>query len=392
MARLDVLLRHMVTNAASDLHLGCGAPPRVRVNGQLVEVPGWAVLDDLEVGRLMVEVTPPDTWRAFTKNRDADFAYALPGVARFRVNLYQQVTGRGAVLRTIPETIIPLQDLKVPPGVESLADLHEGLVVVTGPTGSGKSTTVAALVDVINRKHARHIVTIEDPVEFIHQDNLSFFSHREVGRHTGGFAQALRAATRQGVDVLVVGELRDQETVGLAVAAAEMGLLVFATAHTNGAAKTIDRLLDAFPAAQQAQVRLALGDCLAGVVSQVLVRRVDGRGRVVAAELLLRNPAVANIIRENNTAMLYSIMQSGRAQGMVTMDQTLHTLLSAGTISREDAVSRATDRALFERSQASAAFGKPITQSSGAAPAFGKPVTQSSLPAAPGVVVTPPKR
>ncbi|MBI5496739.1 MAG: PilT/PilU family type 4a pilus ATPase [Deltaproteobacteria bacterium] len=357
MARIDALLSRLVEEKGSDLHLGCGSPPRFRIRGHLEAVPGTLPLNDLEVGKFLVEITPPNLWKRYCDENDLDFAYTLPGVARFRVNLHRQVTGRGAVLRTIPEQIIPLEELRMPASVESLAHLRDGLVLVTGPTGSGKSTTLAAIVDCINRTYARHIVTIEDPVEFVHQNKKSYFSHREVGRHTEGFAPALRAAVRQDADVLLVGEMRDYETISLALTAAEMGLLVFGTLHTNSASKTIDRLIDAFPAAQQAQARLTLSESLAAVVSQLLLRSVDGKRRVAAVEVLLRSPGLGNVIRENNTSMIYSMMQSSKEKGMQTMDLALLGLLKEGIISQDDAYQRATDKGLFEKGGAAANAG-----------------------------------
>ncbi|MEW5852150.1 MAG: type IV pilus twitching motility protein PilT [Myxococcota bacterium] len=347
MAKIDTLLRAMDARKGSDLHLAAGQPPRMRVRGELVNVEALSAMDDVAVGQMLYEICPPDLWKHYDISPDIDFAYALPGVGRFRVNCFRQENGRGAVVRLIPERIVPLEELGMPAAVESLAHARSGLVLITGATGSGKSTTAASIIDKINRTYARHIVTIEDPIEFVHPNKKSIFSHREVGRHTGGFGPALRAALRQNADVVLVGELRDQETVRLALSAAEMGLLVFGTVHTNSAPKAIDRILDIFPAEEQAQARLTLSECLTGVLNQVLVKSADGKGRVCAVEILLRTPALPNLIREGTPAMLYSAMQSGKAQGMQTMDMSLRELVDAGRITREDALWRATDKGLF---------------------------------------------
>jgi twitching motility protein PilT len=348
MARLDVMLRELKESGGSDLHLSAGVVPRMRKRGGLVDFQGQPVLDDAAVGSLLKELTPPALWETFTTSNDVDFAYALPGVARFRVNLFRQEFGRAAVMRVIPEKIIPLEDLKLPAAVESLAHARDGLILVTGPTGSGKSTTLASIINKINRTYQKHIVTIEDPVEFVHQNDQCVFSHREVGQHTQGFGPALRAAIRQDADVLLVGEMRDYETISLALTAAEMGMLVFGTLHTNGAAKTIDRLVDAFPAEQQPQARLSLSESLCGIVSQLLIPTADGQGRVAATEIMVRTPGLPNVIREGNTAMLFSIIQAGRQQGMQTMDMALMEFFQKKVITFEEAFNRATDKAAFE--------------------------------------------
>ncbi len=348
MARLDELLRMLESKGASDLHLAAGREPRLRLNGHLEPAEGWQTIDDPTARALMQELTDADRWARFTRTHDLDFAYELHGVARFRANYFEQQNGAGAVFRRIPEKIIPIEDLKTPPAVERLADLESGLVLVTGPTGSGKSTTLAAIVDRINATSARHIVTIEDPIEFVHANKRSVLSQREVGSDTGSFAAALRAAIRQDASVVMVGEMRDYETIALALAAAEMGLLVFGTLHTNSAAKAIDRVIDAFPADQQGQARGMMAESLAAVVAQLLLRTADGHGRVAVHEVLLRTPALANIIREGNTPMLASVIQGGRAMGMQTMDDALFALAQAGTIPVADAELRATDKRRFE--------------------------------------------
>jgi twitching motility protein PilT len=348
MARLDELLARLKELRGSDLHLASGVVPRLRLRGELVEAEGWSALEDSYTRELMREIINAEQWQEFETQRDLDFAYAIPSVGRFRANYYLQQNGAAAVFRLIPETILTALELGLPAAIESLADLEKGLVLVTGPTGSGKSTTLAALVDKINSSHARHIVTIEDPVEFVHTNKRSVLSHREVGRHTGGFGPALRSAVRQDADVVLVGEMRDRETIGLAITAAEMGLLVFGTLHTAGAAKTIDRVIDAFPTEEQNQVRLSLSDSLAAVVSQLLLPTLDGKGRIAVHEILLRTSGLPNVIREGNTSMLNSLIQSGKATGMQAMDDVLFDFVKAGRVLPADAYAKATNKARFE--------------------------------------------
>jgi twitching motility protein PilT len=348
MAEVDRLLRHLKDKGGSDLHLAAGMEPRVRVRGELEPVPGWGVLGDAELRALLQSIASERHWREWVETHDLDFAYGLEGVARFRANYFEQEHGAGAVFRIIPEQVVSLETLALPPAIARLAELRAGLVLVTGPTGSGKSTTLAAVIDQINRASARHVVTIEDPVEFVHQNVRSVLSHREVGQHTQSFAGALRGAVRQDADVVLVGEMRDRDTISMALAAAEMGLLVFGTLHTSGAAKTIDRIVDAFPASEQGQVRLSLSESLAAVVSQLLLPSKDGKGRVAANEILLRTPGLANLVREGNTPMIHSLIQSGRKDGMQTMDDALFALVQAGRIDPRDAYRKATDKARFE--------------------------------------------
>jgi twitching motility protein PilT len=348
MAELDELLRHLKERGGSDLHLAAGMEPRVRVRGELEPVPGWQPLDDAALRALLEPIASERHWEEWTRHHDLDFAYGLEGVARFRANYFEQEHGAGAVFRMIPETVVSLEELALPAAVEKLAELNAGLVLVTGPTGSGKSTTLAAVIDRINRCSARHIVTIEDPVEFVHENRESVLSHREVGQHTGSFAAALRGAVRQDADVVLVGEMRDQDTIGMALAAAEMGLLVFGTLHTSGAAKTIDRIVDAFPSSEQSQVRLGLSESLAAVVSQLLLPGRDGKGRVAINEVLLRTPGLANLIREGNTQQIQSLIQSGKKDGMQTLDDALFAAVEAGRIDGRDAYRKAHDKARFE--------------------------------------------
>jgi len=353
MARIDQLLTKLKELRGSDLHLVAGIGPRLRVRGEIVPAPGWDQLDDAGVRELMREIASEQQWREFESQLDLDFAYALDGVGRFRVNFMVQQNGATAVMRLIPAAIQTMEELQLPPAIESLAKLDQGLVLVTGPTGSGKSTTLAAIIDRINATRACHIVTIEDPVEFVHPNKKAVVSHREVGPHTAGFGPALRSAVRQDADVVLVGELRDHETIALAITAAEMGLLVFGTLHTNSAAKTIDRVIDAFPAEEQNQVRISLSESLAGVVSQLLLPTADGKGRCAVHEILLRTSGLPNVIREGNTPMLSSIIQSGKSQGMQAMDDALFALVHSGRIKAADALAKASNKSRFEGAGAS---------------------------------------
>jgi len=348
MARIDELLTMLKTCGGSDLHLASGLAPRIREKGELRTVEGWEVFHDAGLRELLQPIASEEHWAAFEEENDLDFAYAIPGVARFRANFFVQEHGAGAVFRIIPEEILTADDLGLPQAIRDLADARSGLVLVTGPTGSGKSTTLAAVIDSINKGKARHIVTIEDPVEFVHRNQMSVVSHREVGAHTGSFSAALRAAIRQDADVVLVGEMRDMETIELALTAAEMGLLVFGTLHTNGAAKTIDRIVDAFPADDQDMVRLSLSESITGIVSQLLIPTADGKGRCAVHEILLRTSGLANVIREGNTPMLASIIQSGKNVGMQNMDDALFALAKEGKISGEDAYRSAREKQRFE--------------------------------------------
>jgi len=348
MAQIDALLGKLKDDGGSDLHLAAGLPPRLRVRGELEPIQGHAPLGDAELRGLLQEITSPEQWRAFEEEGDLDFAHAIPGVARFRANYLCQERGAGAVFRIIPEKILSVEDLGLPDAIAGLARLERGLALVTGPTGSGKSTTLAALIDSINRTESRHIVTIEDPVEFVHENRKSVLSHREVGSHTESFGAALRAAVRQDADVVLVGEMRDQETVALALTAAEMGLLVFGTLHTNSAIKTVDRIIDAFPADEQDQIRVSLSESLAAVVSQLLFPTANGKGRCAIHEILLRTQGLPNVIREGNTPMLESVIQSGKARGMQSMDDALFKATKDGLIAPVDAYRAARDKGRFQ--------------------------------------------
>ena len=348
MARLDELLGYLKDNDCSDLHLAAGLEPRVRQNGGLRLMEGREVLSDEDLRAMMQEIALPKHWEEYCTTNDLDFAYGIEGVARFRANYFVQQNGAGAVFRIIPEDIVTMEQLRLADAIETLAHLDQGLVLVTGPTGSGKSTTLAAIVDKINKTYPKHIVTIEDPVEFVHQHQTATFSHREVGLHTHSFESALRAAIRQDADVILVGEMRERETISLAITAAEMGMLVFGTLHTNNAAKTIDRIIDAFPADEQNMIRLSLSESLAGIVSQQLLRTADGKGRVACNEILLRTPGLPNVVREGNNMMLNSIIQAGKKEGMQAMDDVLLQFAKDGIITGHDAYMKATDKQRFE--------------------------------------------
>jgi twitching motility protein PilT len=347
MGELNELLRATRESGSSDLHLVSGMAPRVRLHGALVPLAGGSELTPAQLGELLVEGVSAAQWQEFLASGDLDFALAVPGVARFRGNYLRQERGPSAVFRTIPEKIASLEELGLPPVLGRLAELRSGLVLVTGPTGSGKSTTLAAIIDRINRSSERHIVTIEEPVEFVHQNQRSIFSQREIGADSVSFAAALRAAIRQDADVVLVGEMRDLETISLALKAAEMGVLVFGTLHTNSASKTIDRLIDVFPADEQPQARMSLADSLAAIVAQLLLPRAGG-GRVAVHEILLKTPALPNLIREGSISMLINLMQSGRSDGMQLLDDALLDLVAKKVVTPRDAYMKASDKARFE--------------------------------------------
>ncbi|NRA33688.1 MAG: PilT/PilU family type 4a pilus ATPase [Polyangiaceae bacterium] len=347
MIAMERYFRMLAKLNASDLHLAAGRVASYRASGKVQEVEGEAPLEDATLREMLAEVVDKKDWNAFSHEHDLDFAYQLEGVGRFRGNYYEQGNGVGCVFRLIPEEIIPYEKLGLPDIVSTLSDLDSGLVLVTGPTGSGKSTTLASIVDLINRKHARHIVTIEDPVEFVHQNKKSVLSHREVGKHTDSFASALKAAIREDADVVLVGEMRDHETISLAIEAAGMGILVFGTLHTSSAAKTIDRIIDAFPADQQDQVRGTLSESLYAVVAQVLCRRIGG-GRIGIHEILIREKGLAGAIREAAPGSIASIIGAGRGRGMQTLDDALGDALKAGHIEGREAYMKANDKKRFQ--------------------------------------------
>ncbi len=347
MARIERLFHQLQAADGSDLHLSAGLPAAYRISGHITPLEGLEPLQDAELREMLREIVEPTQWERFITQHDLDFAYALPGVGRFRGNYLEQARGVAAVFRRIPEEIISAEQLGLPTAVVHLADLESGLVLVTGPTGSGKSTTLAAIIDLINRRHARHIVTIEDPLEFVHQNRRSVISHREVGEHAERFSDALAAALRQDADVILVGEMRDFETISLAMEAASMGTLVFGTLHTNGATKTVDRIIDSFPRDQRDQARGMLSDSLQAVVSQILCRRVTG-GRLAVHEILLREPGLTGAIREGNPGMLGSIISAGRARGMQLLDDGLQAAVEGGEVAGADAYLMANDKRRFQ--------------------------------------------
>jgi twitching motility protein PilT len=334
------LLLAVVDRRASDLHLTAGAPPMVRVRGRLQAVDGYPTLTPADTREIVYSILSNDQRQRLETNWQLDFAYQIPGRARFRVNAYFQRSALGAAFRLIPFEIAPLDSLGLPPVVAEFANRPRGLVLVTGPTGSGKSTTLASLIDVINEQREEHIMTIEDPIEFLHRHKKCIVNQRELGADATTFAEALKAALRQDPDVILVGEMRDLETISTAITAAETGHLVFATLHTQDTPQTVDRIIDVFPASQQGQVRVQLAVGLQGIVTQQLLPTADGAGRCVAAEVLVPTPAVRNLIREGKTHQIYSVLQTGGAQGMQTMDAALAGLVRAGRITRGLAESR----------------------------------------------------
>ncbi len=346
---IAALFDRLIERGASDLHLAAEYPPMLRLGGDLVP-DGDRVLSASDVEALLVPLLSPAQREQFETTGDLDFAYAHGTTARFRANYLRKTTGPGAVFRVIPSKIKTLDQLAVPPGIRKLAELRAGLVLVTGPTGSGKSTTLAAMVDHINATRSGHILTIEDPVEFVHQSKQCLITHKEVGDHVPTFIEAIRSAGRENADVILVGELRGAETMKAALQLASFGVLIFATVHTNSASATIDRYVNAFPADQQPQIRGLLADSLAGVVAQQLVRRADGsNGRVAVHEILIGNYALASLIREGKTTQIPSMIQAGLAEGMQTMDSALEKFVAAGTIKARDALEKALDKESFAR-------------------------------------------
>ncbi len=336
------LLLEVIDRRASDLHLTAGAPPTVRVRGRLQAVEGYPTLTPADTREIVYSILSNDQRQRLETNWQLDFAYQVPSCARFRVNAYFQRSALGAAFRLIPFDIAPFETLALPPAVGEMANRPRGLVLVTGPTGSGKSTTLASLIDLINETRDEHIMTIEDPIEFLHRHKKCIVNQRELGTDASSFAEALKAALRQDPDVILVGEMRDMETISTAITAAETGHLVFATLHTQDTPQTVDRIIDVFPAGQQSQVRVQLAVSLQGIVTQQLLRTADGSGRCVAAEVLVPTPAVRNLIREGKTHQIYSVLQTGGAQGMQTMDAALAGLVRSGKITRQLAESRST--------------------------------------------------
>jgi twitching motility protein PilT len=347
-ARIDSFLELVVNQKGSDLHLVAGNAPRIRLNGDLFPVK-YRSLSPEETAELISEVMGESTQRAFEARHNLDFAYEVAGLSRFRANVFRHAGGMGAVFRVIPNEVQTIDELGLPPAVRTFCKQRKGLVLVTGPTGSGKSTTLAAMLDFINQDRREHVITIEDPVEFVHRRKNCLISHREVGSHAESFATALRSALREDANVILVGELRDLETIALAVTAAETGILVLATLHTSGAASTVDRMINVFPPAGQSTIRAMLSTSLCGILSQQLLRRADGKGRVAAFEVLVSNPAASNLIREGKPEQLTTVIQSGGLLGMQSLDTSLRRLLDAKLISGKEAYRKATNKAAFEQ-------------------------------------------
>jgi len=355
--QIDALFDRLLELKGSDLHLGVDQPPMGRVRGELIP------LRDRELSRreledLLFEITTDQQHKQIVESWDLDFAYQYASKARFRANYFYKQTGLAAVFRTIPSKILSLDELKTPEAVRKLAERRAGLILVTGPTGSGKSTTLAGMINHINRTRAGHVLTIEDPIEFVHEPDRSQITHREVGHHASSFTNAIRSAGRENPDVILIGELRTNETMRLALQLASYGVLVFGTVHTNSAPATIERIINAFPSDEQPQIRGMLADSLAGIVAQQLLKTADGKGRVAALEILLGSHAVAAMIREGKTFQLASLMQSGKALGMQTMDVALERLVRAGTVAAQTALEKAEDKDSFRKLFPQLAGGK----------------------------------
>ncbi len=348
MAQIDQFLKVLVQSGGSDLHLTTGSPPVMRVHGHMQRVK-FRELTPKDMETLVYEIMEEEWRMRFLDLMDFDFAYEIEGLARFRVNVFWQRKGLGAVFRTIPSKILTADDLGLPDAVRKMCMLTKGLVLVTGPTGSGKSTTLAAMVDLINETRQDHILTIEDPIEFTHPNKKCLVNQREIGTNTRSFASALRAALREDPDVILVGEMRDRETIELGITAAETGHLVFGTLHTNSAPKTVDRIIDVFPADQQDQIRAMLAESLKGVISQVLLRRKDGKGRVAAQEIMVGTSAISNLIRENKIHQIPSIIQTGKKDGMQLLDQHILEFLMSGVIDATEAYMKANNKQAFRQ-------------------------------------------
>ena len=348
MAKIDAFFKLMNEQKASDLHLVSGQQPVLRIRGDLERVK-YKVLDDNELRGMLYEITPEDRIKIFGETGDLDFAYEIPGLARYRVNFFNQKNGVGAVFREIPSEIMSVDALGLPPVISRLALLPRGIVIVTGPTGSGKSTTLAAIIDEANRRRKEHIITIEDPIEFVHTSKSCLINHREVGSHTRTFSAALRASLREDPDIILVGEMRDLETIRLAVEAAATGHLVFSTLHTQSASKTIDRIIEVFPVGEQAQIRSTLADGIRAVVSQALFKRIDMKGRIAVLEILIATQAVRAMIRESKTHQIQSAIQTGKKYGMQTLDDSIASHLKAGRIDPTEAYMKCVDKEKFRQ-------------------------------------------
>ena len=344
-ASLDLLLRMIVEKGASDLHLRCGEPPILRLHGEMMRL-DQPPLDPETLEQMLRSIMPERNRNEFTDTNDTDYAYEITGVARFRANALKDRNGPAAVFRQIPATVVTVEQMGITPEVQKLCQLNKGLVLVTGPTGSGKSTTLCSLIDLVNRSRSDHVITIEDPIEFVHPNKKCIITQRQVGVHTGSFKSALRAALREDPDIILVGELRDLETVSIAIETAETGHLVFGTLHTTTAAGTIDRIIDQFPADRQAQIRVMLAESLRGVISQTLCKKIGG-GRAAAREVLLSIPAVTNLIREGKTFQIPSVMQTSKRLGMVTLNDALLELVDSGQVEASEAYTKAVEKSGF---------------------------------------------
>jgi twitching motility protein PilT len=347
MAYIDQFFKVLIESGASDLHLAEEQPPKIRRHGEIIPI-REEVLSRDEVSYMLSEICTPKRWESFEQTGDLDFAYEMDADSRFRCNFLKQASGYGAVFRLIPTKIATLEQLKVPPVIKEFGKLRGGLVLVTGPTGSGKSTTLAALIDFINTNYSRHIITVEEPIEFVHRNKRSIITQREVPEHAPSFPIGLKAALREDADIVLVGEMRDLETISLALTAAETGLLVFGTLHTNNARKTVDRMVDVFPSDQQSQVRTMLAASLRGVIAQLLMKKADGSGRVAVNEILVVNSGAAAIIREGATQKLQDVIVGGRAEGMQFMDDAIWEQLQSGVVSPHEAYMKAIDKARFK--------------------------------------------
>jgi twitching motility protein PilT len=346
MAKIDAFFKLMNEQGASDLHMVSGQPPALRLLGEIERIK-YKVLENDELKAMLYEIAPEDKVKVFEETGDVDFGYEIPGLARYRANFFMQKYGIAAVFREIPSEILTAEQLGLPPVISKLATLPRGLCVVTGPTGSGKSTTLAAIIDVANKSRKDHIITVEDPVEFVHRSQSCIINHREVGMHTKTFSAALKGALREDPDIILVGEMRDLETISLAIEAASTGHLVFGTLHTSSAMKTVDRIIEVFPSSEQGQIRSTLSDGIRAVVAQVLFKRIDKRGRCAALEIMIATSAVRNLIREGKTHQISSSIQTGKKYGMQLLDDAIMEHLNKGRISPDDAYMKANEKARF---------------------------------------------